>query len=146
MEGILNHHSWLVNSNLLTDEMKDNIATAGFCLCEGVLDTSAFIDFNEKLISYKILLPELLYDNLELLERFNKGEKIGFFESIRLKKFIQAKTKNDETGMGYRLEDIGNQFIRAYLSKEWNVHIELFKDGNANEDYWVHSEGDTEVN
>jgi hypothetical protein len=145
MEGILNHHSWLVGNNLLTDEMKDNIATAGFCLCEGVLDTAASIDFNSKVVSYKILIPVKLHDNLMLLEKFKSGEKIGFFESVKLKKFVQKKKKFDETGMGYRLEDIGNQFIKAYLSREWNVQIELFKEGNENEDFWLHSEGNTEV-
>lgn len=145
MEGILNHHAWLVGNNLLTDEMKDNIATAGYCLCEEVVDTAAAIDFNDKVVTYKILIPERLYDNLMLLERFNRGEEVGFFESMRLKKFIQKKKKFDETGMGYRLEDIGNQFIRAYLSKEWNVQIELFKEGNATEDFWVHNEGNTAV-
>ena len=145
MEGILNHHSWLVGNNLLTDEMKDNIATAGFCLCEGVLDTAASIDFNSKTVSYKILIPIKLHDNLMLLEKFNKGESIGFFESMRLKKFIQAKSKSDETGMGYRLEDIGNHFIKAYLSREWNVQVELFKEGNEEEDFWLHSERDSQT-
>ncbi len=146
MEGILNHHAWLVSNNLLTDEMKDNVATAGYCLVEGVLDTAASIDFNIKIVSYKILLPEVLYDNLMLLEKFNKGENIGFFDSIKLKKFIKAKKGHDETGMGYRLEDIGNQFIRAYLSKEWSVQIELFKENDEEKDFWLHSEGDSQIN
>ena len=146
MEGILNHHAWLVGNNLLTDEMKDNIATAGYCLCEGVLDTAAAIDFNTKVVSYKILIPKPLHDNLMLLDRFNDGEKVGFFESMRLRKFIQKKKKFDETGMGYRLEDIGNQFIRAYLSKEWNVQVELFNEVDEKEDFLLHSEGDPGAN
>ena len=146
MEGYMDHHSWLVNNNLLTDEMKDNVATGGFCLVENVADSAAIIDFNERLVTYKILLPWRLYENLMLLERFNRGEKVGFFESMRLKKFIKAKKEHDETGMGYRLEDIGNQFIKAYLGKEWNVQIELFKEGNEEEDFWLRSEGDSQIN
>lgn len=145
MEGYIDHHSWLVNNNLLTDEMKDNVATAGYCLVENVLETSATIDFNKKVVTYNILLPKKLYDNLMLLERFTNGEKIGFFESIRLKKFVKAKKEHDETGMGYKLEDIGNQFIKAYLGKEWNVQVELFKDGNEEKDFWLHSEGNTQT-
>ena len=146
MEGYMDHHSWLVSNNLLTDEMKDNVAIAGYCLVEDVLDTAASIDFNQKIVSYKILLPVKLYDNLMLLQRFSSGEKIGFFDSMRLKKFIKAKSEHDETGMGYRLEDIGNQFIKAYLGKEWTVQIELFKEGNEEEDFWLHSERDSQTN
>ena len=146
MEGYMDHHSWLVGNNLLTDEMKDNIASAGFCLVEGVLDSAATIDFNNKQVDYKILVPVKLYDNLMLLEKFNETGEIGFFESFKLKKFIKAKKEHDETGMGYRLQDIGNQFIKTYLSKEWNVRIELFKEGNEEKDFWLHSEGDPQVN
>jgi hypothetical protein len=146
MEGYMDHHSWLVNNNLLTDEMKDNIASAGFCLVEGVLDSAATIDFNKKQVDFKILVPVKLYNNLMLLEKFNETGKIGFFESFKLKKFIKAKKEHDETGMGYRLQDIGNQFIRAYLSKEWDVQVELFKEGNEEEDFWLHSEGDSQIN
>ena len=146
MEGYMDHHSWLVGNNLLTDEMKDNIASAGFCLVEGVLDSAATIDFNNKQVDYKILVPVKLYDNLMLLEKFNETGEIGFFESFKLKKFIKAKKEHDETGMGYRLQDIGNQFIKTYLSKEWNVRVELFKEGNEEKDFWLHSEGDPQVN
>ena len=146
MEGYMDHHSWLVGNNLLTDEMKDNIASAGFCLVEGVLDSAATIDFNNKQVDYKILVPVKLYDNLMLLEKFNETGEIGFFESFKLKKFIKAKKEHDETGMGYRLQDIGNQYIKTYLSKEWNVRVELFKEGNEEKDFWLHSEGDPQVN
>ncbi len=145
MESYIDHHSWLVSHNLLTDEMRDTVATAGFCLVEGVKDTAATIDFNEKLVIYRILIPEVLHDNLMLLDRFNKNEKIGFFESFKLKKFIKLKKEHDETGMGYKLEDIGNQFIKAYLGKEWSVQIELFRE-DEEEDFWLHSEGDPQIN
>ena len=146
MEGYLDHHSWLVSNNLLTDEMKDNVATAGFCLVEGVLDTAATIDFNNKQVIYRILIPVELHENLMLLRQFNETGKIGFFDSFRLKKFIKAKKNHDETGMGYRLDDIGNQFIKAYLGEEWNVQIELFKENDEEKDFWLHSEGDPQVN
>ena len=143
MEGYMDHHSWLVDSNLLTDQMKDNIATAAYLLVEGVIDSSTTIDFNEKQVGYKLLLSSDLYDNLKLLERFNNGENIGFFESLRLKKFIQKKKTNDESGMGYKLDQIGTKFVRAYLNNDWNVQVEIFKESkNEGEDYWLYNQED----
>ena len=116
MDSYIDHHSWLVNNNLLTDEMKDNVATVAYLLVEDVKDAVTSIDFNGKKVIYNLLLPGQLYDNLMLLEKFNNGEKIGFFESFRLKKFIKVKKSNDETGMGYKLEQIANNFIKGYLN------------------------------
>lgn len=147
MEGYIGHHEWLVNNNLLTDQMKDNIAMCGYCLIEGILDAHTSIDFENKVVSYKLLLPIELYDNLKLLEKFEKDEKIGFFESRKLKKFIKTKREHDETGMGYRLEEIGNKFVRAYLNDEWSVDIELFKEAkDEKEDFWLHNERDKSLN
>jgi hypothetical protein len=143
MEGYVGHHEWLVNNNLLTDEMKDNVAMCGYCLVEDVMDVSTSIDFNTKTVQYRLLLPSELYNNLKLLERFNSGESVGFFDTLKLKKFIKTKKENDETGMGYRLDEIGNKFIRAYLDKEWSVSVEIFKaERNEKEDFWLHYEGD----
>ena len=143
MQGIVGHHEWLVGNNLLTDQMKDNVAMCGYCLVEDVLDVNTSIDFNNRIVTYNLLLPSELHDNLKLLERFEKGEKIGFFSSLRLKKFIKTKKEHDETGMGYKLEEIGNKFIRAYLNKEWHASVKLFKEeGNEEENFWLHNERD----
>lgn len=147
MTDYIDHHKWLISNNMLTDHIKDTVAMGGYCLIEEVKDVNTSIDFNNKLVSYKLLLPEKLYNNMLLLERFNKGQKIGFFESLRLRKFIKNKRKNDETGLGYNLEDIGNKFIKNYLTKEWSVKIELVKE-NSNEakNFWLHSEGNKSLN
>ena len=142
MQGYLGHHHWLVEHNLLTDEMKDNVAMCGFCLIEEVMDVKTSIDFNEQTVHYKLLIPSNLYDNLKLLEKFEKGEKIGFFKSLKLRKFIKSKKENDETGMGYRLEEIGDTFIKAYLSNDWNVSVEVFKENwDEEEDFLLRDEG-----
>lgn len=143
MQSYLGHHHWLVEHNLLTDQMKDNVAMCGYCLIEEVIDVHTSIDFNEKAVNYKLLLPSDLYDNLKLLEKFEKGEKIGFFESLKLRKFIKSKRENDETGMGYKLEEIGDTFIKAYLSKEWSVSVQIYKENrDEKEDFWLRDEGD----
>ena len=143
MEGYVDHHSWLVDNNLFTDQMKDNIAMCGYCLVEEVIDVMTSIDFNERVVKYRLLLPADLYDNLKLLEKFEAGEKIGFFESLKLKKFIKSKRENDDTGMGYKLEEIGEKFIRAYLNKDWQVSVEIFKEKrDEKEDFWLRDEGD----
>jgi hypothetical protein len=126
--------------------MKDNIAMAGYCIVEEVRDVETTIDFNAKTITYHLLLPEDLYKNLMLLERFEKGDNIGFWDSRKLKKFLQQKKENDESGMGYRLEDIANKFIKAYLTKEWSANIKLFNMENEKEDTWLHNSGDQQVN
>jgi hypothetical protein len=147
MDSYIDHHSWLVNSNLLTDEMKDNVATVAYLLLEEVKDAVTSIDFNDKKVVYNLLVPKQLYDNLMLLEKFNNGDKIGFFESFRLRKFIKVKKSNDETGMGYRLEDIANNFIRSYLNNEWSAEVKLFREnGDEKEDFWVRNLGDQQVN
>lgn len=142
MEGYIDHHSWLISANLMTDEMKDNVAMAGFCLVEDTLDVGTSIDFNNKEVKYRLLLPSKLHDNIKLLEKFEKGENIGFFDSLKLKKFIKAKKKTDESGMGYNLQEIGARFIKSYLSKEWSVSVEIYKEEkNEKKDFWLHNEG-----
>ena len=147
MEGYMGHHDWLVSTNLFTDQMKDNIAMCGYCLIEDVKDVSTSIDFNDKVVTYRLLLPEELYDNLKLLEKFQKGQEIGFFKSLKLKKFIKAKKEADDTGLGYKLEEIGNRFVQAYLTKDWSVSVEIFKEvRDEEEDFWLHNEGDKSSN
>lgn len=148
MEGYMGHHDWLVSHNLLTDQMKDNVAMCGYCLVEDVVDVFTSIDFNDRKVTYRLMVPTKLYDNLMLLERFEKGEDIGFFESLKLKKFLKSKSKNDDTGMGYQLENIANKFIRTYLSEEWSANIELFKEQKyeGQEDFWLYNEGDKSSN
>jgi len=141
MEGYMNHHSWLVNANLLTDEMRDNVHMAGLCIVEDVLDVGTSIDFNKKEVKYRLLLPSKLYDNLKLLEKFEKGNNIGFFNSLKLKRFIKSKRETDETGLGYKLQEIGERFIKSYLSKEWSVSVEIYKEEkDEKQDFWLHSE------
>ena len=138
MTGYVDHHAWLVENNLLTDQMQDTIAMGAFCLVEGTLNAETFIDFNQKTVFYKLMLEPRLYENLKLLEKFEAGEEIGFFESMRLKKFIKSKKEADNTGMGYRLKDIGDKFIKAYLTPEWEVSVEISKDfKNEGEDFWI---------
>lgn len=142
MEGYVQHHDWLVNNNLFTDQMKDNIAMCGYCLVEDVKDVYTSLDFNNKIVIYKLLLPSNLYDNLMLLDKFESGDNIGFWDSIKLKKFIKSKKANDDTGMGYKLEEIGNKFIRAYLNNEWRVEVKLYKEArDEKENFWIRDEG-----
>lgn len=117
----------------------------GYCLVEEIKEVNTSIDFNSKVVSYRLLLPDKLYDNIQLLNRFNNGQKIGFFESMRLKKFIKSKKENDETGLGYKLEDIGNRFIRNYLTRDWSVKVALFRE-NSDEakKFWINDENTSE--
>jgi hypothetical protein len=143
MVNYIDHHQWLVNNNMLTDQIKDNIAMGGYCLVEGVKDVGTSIDFNDKLVHYKIIVPDNLYNNLMLLKKFNSGESLEFFESIRLKKFLKIKKENDESGLGYNLENIGNKFVKTYLNKEWSVKVDLIKESsNEAKNFWLHSDTD----
>jgi len=146
--NFIDHHKWLVESNLLTDEMKDNVAMVAYCLVEGVIDATTKIDFENCIVSYKVLLPEALFDNLELLNRYEAGDDLGFFEMRRLKKFLEAKRKNDESSLGYKLEDIANKFIKAYLNEKWRAKVDLVsvKDYDGKEDLWLYSEDNTQSN
>jgi hypothetical protein len=147
MEGYMDHHSWLVSNNLLTDEMKDNISMAGYCLIEHTLDVETSIDFNTKSIEYRLLIPDSLYDNYTLLNKFERGEKIGFWKLRRLKKFIEEKKSNDESGLGYRLEEIANRFVKAYLDKQWSASVKVFSEnGDEKESFYLHKDGDQPSN
>lgn len=147
MSNYVDHHQWLVSNNMLTDHIKDNIAMCAYCLVEGVKEANTSIDFNSKSVVYRLLLPGKLYDNIKLLERFNNEEPVGFFESFRLKKFLKNKRGTDDSGLGYNLEEIGNKFIRGYLTKDWSVKVKLFKeDSDEAKDFWLHSEGDQSLN
>jgi hypothetical protein len=143
----IDHHQWLVDNNMLTDQIKDNVAMAGYCLIEGVKDVNTSIDFSGRLVSYKILLPDELYNNLMLLKQFSDGKDLGFFESMRLRKFLKVKKQNDDSGLGYNLENIGNKFVKGYLSKEWSVKIDLIKE-NSDEakNFWLHSDTNKSLN
>lgn len=144
--NMIDHHSWLVESNLLTDEMKDNVAMGAYCIIEDVIEASTSIDFEQHIVSYKLLLSDELYNNLMLLEKFDNGGDLGFFEMRRLKKFLIAKKKTDETGLGYKLERIADQFIKAYLSEKWSTKVEFksVNDYDGEKDLWLHSEDNTE--
>lgn len=139
--NFMNHHKWLVESNLLTDEMRDNIAMAAYCIVENVIDAATVIDFEDHTVYYRILLPNDLVKNLNLLKKFENDQSLGFFEMRRLKKFLKEKQNNDESGMGYNLEKIANTFVQAYLSDKWKTKVEYrsVKTHDEAKDKWLHS-------
>lgn len=141
------HHSWLVDNNLFTDKMKDDVAMAGYFLIENVLDVLPSIDFNNKLVKYNIIVPDELYNNLELLYRFKNGENIGFWKSRKLKKFLETKRQNDDSGMGYELDNIANTFVKQYLNDNWSAEVEVFKEEKRNEieNFILRGKGDTQT-
>jgi hypothetical protein len=144
----IDHHKWLVENNLLTDEIRDNIAMAAYLIVEEVKDGQTRIDFNESLVRYKLVLPDTLYSNIKLLERYEQTKDVGFFEARRLKKFLEHKRENDELGLGYRLETIATKFVKSYLSDKWRATVEIVseKDYDASKDPWLHSQGDSAPN
>lgn len=140
--NFVDHHKWLVESNLFTDEMKDTIAMGAYCIVEDVVDASTALDFENHIVCYKLLLPDRLTENLSLLERFESGEDLGFFEMRRLRNFIKAKKENDESGFGYKLEDIANRFVKAYLSNKWSAKVEFksVSNNDGEKDLWLHKQ------
>lgn len=142
--NLIDHHKWLVDSNLFTNEMKDNLAMGAYCLVENVVDAATFIDFKDHIVYYKLLLPEELAKNLTLLDRFEHGDDLGFFEMRRLKKFLKEKKQNDESGLGYNLKDIADSFIKAYLNDNWSAKVEFKSVNNydGKQDLWLHSQSD----
>lgn len=144
----VNHHKWLVDNNLLTDEMKDNVAMVAYCLIEDVTDSATFIDFDSNTVYYRLLLPEKLVKNLKLLSRYEAGDELGFFEMRKLKKFLQNKKENDESGFGYDLETIANSFLKSYLSEKWRAKIEYksVNDYDGEKDLWLHNMDYSEFN
>jgi hypothetical protein len=144
----INHHKWLVDSNLLTDEMKDNVAMVALCLVEDVLDSATFMDFENNIVHYRILLEQDLAKNLDILKRYEDGEDLGFFEMRRLKKFLLKKQQNDESGLGYDLEKIANSFLKSYLNDKWQAKVEFksVKDYDGKKDLWLHKMDYSESN
>jgi hypothetical protein len=144
----IDHHKWLVENNLLTDEIRDNVAMAAYLIVEEVKDGQTRIDFNESLVRYKLVLPDELYSNIKLLELYEQTKEIGFFDKRKLKKFLLHKKNNDELGLGYRLETIATKFVKSYLSDKWRATVEIVseKDYDASKDPWLHSQGDTAPN
>lgn len=142
--NFIDHHKWLVESNLFTDEMKDNIAMGAYCLVEEVREAATFIDFDNHTVHYRLLIPDALAKGLVLLNRFERGDDLGFFEMRRLKKFLQAKKENDESGFGYKLEEIADRFVKGYLSDKWSAKVEFksVKDYDGEKDTWLHSKDD----
>jgi hypothetical protein len=144
----IDHHKWLVENNLLTDEIRDNVAMAAYLIVEEVKDGQTRIDFNESLVRYKLVLPDTLYSNIKMLEKYQETKEIGFFDGRKLKKFLERKRDNDELGLGYRLETIATKFVKSYLSDKWRATVEIVseKDYDASKDPWLHSQGDTAPN
>jgi len=137
MEQNIDHHSFLVEHNLLTEEMKANIAMAGYCIVESVKDVTTTINFNDNVVTYNLLIPGDLCNNLRLLSRFENGESIGFWNSIKLKRFLKKKKeidKVDNTGVvGYKLEQIANNFVKAYLNRKWSTSVKIYNADNKDE-------------
>jgi hypothetical protein len=146
--NFIDHHKWLVDNNLLTDEIRDNVAMAAYCIVEDVKNAFTRMDFNENVVHYKIVLTDELFSNIQLLQRYEATKRLGFFEMRRLKNFLQTKKENDELGMGYKLEDIANKFVKSYLSDKWSAKLEVIseKDYDASKDPWLHSQGDSAPN
>jgi len=137
MEEFVDHHSFLVEHNLLTDEMKDNVSMAGYCIVEHVKEVETIIDFNSRTIQYHLLLPNVLCKNLKLLDKFRNGENIGLWNSIRLKKFLKNKREaeiiNDFEIAGYELEEIANKFVKNYLNNKWSASVKIYNADNKDE-------------
>jgi hypothetical protein len=146
--NFIDHHKWLVDNNLLTDEIKDNVAMAAYCIVEDVKNAFTKMDFNNNIVNYVIILPDELYNNIQLLQRYEATKKLGFFEMRRLKKFLQAKKENDEFAMGYKLDDIANKFVKSYLSDKWSARLTIVSEKNydASKDPWLYSQGDSAPN
>lgn len=146
--NFVDHHNWLVESGLLTEEMKNNIAMLSFCLIEDTIDASTNIDFENKTVSYKVIISNDLYKNLKLLEEYKNNDKLGFFDMRRLRSFLVKKRQTDESGLGYELDEIANRFIKAYLNKEWTTTVEYrsLKDYNGKEDLWLHGTNNQPLN
>lgn len=137
----VDHHNWLVESNLLTEDMKNNIGMLSYCLIEDTIDASTDIDIENKTVLYRIILPDDLCKNLKLLEEYKNNGKLGFFDMRKLKSFLLKKKQNDESGLGYELDEIANKFIKNYLSKEWRAKVQYksLKDYDGKEDLWLHA-------
>lgn len=138
----IDQHAWMVNNNLFTDEIKDNIAMVGYCIIEEVVSSSVEIDFNINEVTYSLVLPQTLIDGLNLLNKYKSGAKLGFFETRTLKKFLLKKKENDEGGLGYDLEKIADKFVKGYLNKTWSAKVKIInvKDYNEKEDLQLHEE------
>jgi hypothetical protein len=68
--NFIDHHKWLVDNNLLTDEIRDNVAMAAYCIVEDVKNAFTRMDFNENVVHYKIVLTDELFSNIQLLQRY----------------------------------------------------------------------------
>ena len=130
MEQFIDHHTFLVQSGLFTDEMKDNVSMAGYCIIEHVKEVETSIDFNENIVTYNLLLPSELCENIRLLYRFKNKESIGFWNSLKLKKFLknkrQAEIENENGIAGYELDEIANKFVKNYLNNKWSAKVEIY--------------------
>lgn len=152
MKQFIDHHAFLVEHNLFSDEMRDNVSMAGYCIVERVEDVETTIDFNKRQVTYNLLLPSNLCENLRLLDRFKNGENVGFWNSFKLKKFLKNKREieeiNDTGIIGYQLEEIANKFVKAYLNNNWSASVNIFNANNVdeNEDFRVRSSGDQPIN
>ncbi len=152
MEQYVDHYSFLVEHNLFTDEMKDNIAMTGYCVVENVKDVNTTINFNTRSVIYQLLLPSKLYKNLKLLEKFENGESIGLWNSIMLKWFLKRKRKIDAANntdvVGYKLKEIANKFLKLYLNDKWSASVEIFNadDSDESKNFRVRSAGDQQIN
>jgi len=144
----VDHHQWLVESNLLTEEMKNNVGMLAYCLIEDTVEASTDINFEKKFVNYRLVIPNALFENLKMLKRYENGDKLGFFEMRRLKTFLIKKKENDESGFGYKLDDIANKFIKAYFNDNWSAKVEFksVKDYDGKKDLWLHAENDQQSN
>ena len=146
--NFVDHHSWLVDSNLVTEEMKNNIGMLAYCLIEDTIEASTDINFEKKLVNYRLIIPHKLFEDLQMLKKYEDTGKLGFFEMRRLRAFLVKKRQNDESGLGYKLDDIANKFIKAYFNNSWNATVEFksIKGYDSKKDIWLHSASDQQSN
>lgn len=116
---------WLINNGLFSEPVKNQLFTYGTLAHPEVRAVELDIDVENKILNYKIYLPNSLIKKVERYKKLSKST--SFWGLRRFRRFL--KKEGD-----LNFENIVQGFITDYCGPGWQANIEVVDFANYSED------------
>ena len=126
----LNLQRWLIDHNLFTDEMKNNLYVYGSLVNLRVEAVHVVIDSENSTIHYKLYAPKSLLKDVDNFNKWRHSDRL--FDLWRLQRLLKRERQLD-------FQAILNNFVRDLCGKRWKVTVKLedvalYVDGPTDDD------------
>jgi len=114
MEEELNTNKWLFNVGLCTEFMKNNLIIYGYLSDKNIANVEASIDFENKIINYKLYFKKKGYKALKQIREI--GNDSGLW-SLFIKKRLLKKYGS------FAFKGILHKFVKDLCGDQWKLSI-----------------------